>query len=131
MTTQLKPTAIRTRSTAKTNLVGSGAYSASTPASTGPSPSPAMFTAAASRLACARRASGARSMIAAVAVPVTIPAERPDRTRPTNNHASAAGSRNATALSADNANPAIIIGRRPSSSDQWPNSSSPTMTPTA
>ena len=90
-----------------------------------------MLTAAASRPARARPPSGARSTTVAVAVPVKIPAETPDSTRPTNSHASAPGSRKATADSADSPSPTSSMGRRPIWSDQWPNSSSPADTPTA
>src|SRR3954453_18748540 len=74
-----------TMCTMKLRCSGAGAYSTSNPASSGPMPSPPMLATVATAAALVRHFSGAASMTAAVAVPVKMPAEKPDNTRPTNN----------------------------------------------
>ena len=61
---------------------GSRAYCASSPASNGPHPSPSMFAPVATSVPRPGRSGGAKSTSVAVAVPVKIPADRPERTRP-------------------------------------------------
>ena len=79
-----KPTAAAAstpRYTTNTKVVACGAYWANSPATSGPRPRPPMFAAVAA--SDARRSPGLSSVSAAVAVPVTRPADSPDRTRPT------------------------------------------------
>ena len=73
----------------------------------------------------------ARSVIAAVAVPVKMPADRPESTRPRRIRPSPCSSRKATALSAESTRPGSSARRRPMSSESRPKSSSAEITPTA
>ena len=71
-----------------------------------------MLTTAATRPAFAWAPSPARSMIAAVAVPVTIPAENPDRRRARKIQPRVAGSRKEIAdRASDEERAAILLGR--------------------
>lgn len=65
---------------------GCGAYCTSRPATTGPAPSPPMLATVAPAAACSRRSSGTDSTTAAVAVPVKMPADNPDSSRPTSSN---------------------------------------------
>jgi len=69
--------------------------------------------------------------MAAVAVPVTSPAESPDSTRPGNSQPTAGARMNVTVLTALNASAAASTGRLPAWSDERPASSSAASTPTA
>ena len=60
-----------------------GAHWPSSPDRSVPVPSPPRFAKTATKLARRRRPAGARSITYAVAVPVKIPADRPETTRPT------------------------------------------------
>jgi hypothetical protein len=96
-----------------------------------PDASPAVFDRIAAAEARARRAGGARSTIAAVAVPVTSPAESPETRRPTSRTVTSPARRNRTSLTAAAARAATSTGRRPTESDSAPKPSSPPSTPTA
>jgi len=72
-----------------------------------------MFAIVATSVARPRCPGGARSTSVAAAVPVKIPAESPDSTRPSSRNPSALASRNATALSAEKPSPINSTGRRP------------------
>ena len=90
-----------------------------------------MFAATASNVACCFPRRPARSTIQAVAVPEAIPADNPDRTRPTSSAVKPWANRNVTALAADRQRAAAITGRRPISSDRYPKKSSVATTPNA
>ncbi len=92
---------------------GSGAIWASAPASSGPIPSPPMLTMAARSVARARRSGGASSTSAAVAVPVKIPADSPESTRPRNSSGRPWASRNTIELAAATMIPGSSSARRP------------------
>ncbi len=98
----------------KHNRNGDGPYCASTPASTGPAPRPAMLIAAASSPARSRPDSGATSTMLAVAVPVKIPADNPDSRRPASSQATSLPIRKAPADRADSTSPPMSSGLRPS-----------------
>ena len=110
---------------------GAGAYCTSRPASSGPAPRPPTLATVATAAARFRQCGGAASMTAAVAVPVKMPADSPDNTRPTSSVGTESAARNTTALARANAVPASSIGRRPIASDQRPNASSANSTPPA
>ena len=74
--------ATRTTSMRNGSVSGEELTSAMIPETSVPSASPPRLTTIATRLASLRRFPGTRSTSAAVAVPVKIPAERPDRIRP-------------------------------------------------
>ena len=91
-----------------------------------------MFTAVATRLACSVPRLPARSTSAAVAVPVKIPAEIPDSTRPVKSSSRwSCVTRKTTALSMEATSPGNSARRRPISSDTRPKSSRAASTPTA
>ena len=90
-----------------------------------------MFAAVANRAARERQAAGAASTTAVVAVPTKMPADRPDRTRPTSRVPVFSAIRKTTSLVMAAARPASRSGRRPSVSDQRPNASSAAKTPKA
>ncbi len=90
-----------------------------------------MFTAAASRLYRCWRPSGASSTRVAVAVPVKIPAESPDSTRPTKRLGTSPGMRNTALEIAARRRPGRRTARRPIWSESRPKSSSAAATPTA
>ena len=117
--------------TTKTVRVGYGANSVITPATSGPRPKPPMLAAVAIAGAIRRRAAGAASMTATVAVLVKMPAENPETRRPTNKISTLPPIRNKTALASDKATPAKSIGRRPIVSENCPTPMSAAMTPTA
>ncbi|SHW35061.1 Uncharacterised protein [Mycobacteroides abscessus subsp. abscessus] len=81
--------------------------------------------------ACSRRFSGTDSTTAAVAVPVKMPADSPESSRPTSSSGTLSALRKTTALAMAATAPAISTGRRPTASDQRPNSSSAASTPMA
>ncbi len=69
----------------------------------------------------ARRRGGATdSTTAAVAVPVKMPADRPDSSRPISSSGTLSANRNTVALASAKPSPASNIGRRPIASDQPP-----------
>jgi hypothetical protein len=67
----------------------------------------------------------------AVAVPVKMPADNPERTRPTSSSGSPLAVRKHTALSAESTSPGSNTRRRPIWSDSLPNSTSDAITPAA
>ena len=83
-----------TMCTTKVSCSGAGAYCASTPARTGPAPSPPMLATVATAGARSRQFGGAASITAAVPVPVNRPADRPDSTRPTSSSGTESATRN-------------------------------------
>jgi len=97
----------------------------------GPVPSPPMLATVATAAALVRQFSGAASMTAAVAVPVKMPADSPDKTRPTNNIDTEWATRNTAALATANTTPASNTGRRPIASDHRPNANNANSTPPA
>ena len=113
------------------STVGSGAYWASRPASSGPRASPPRL--AADETSDARRPAPGRavSVSAAVAVPVISPADRPESTRPTNSQPTFGARMNVTALTMLRQIAAASTGRRPTWSDERPASSSAVSTATA
>ena len=117
--------------TMKLRCSGAGAYSTSSPAKSGPVPSPPMLATVATAAALVRHFSGAASMTAAVAVPVKMPADSPDKTRPTNSIGTESATRNTAALASANTTPASSTGRRPIASDHRPNANSANSTPPA
>src|SRR5262245_58386732 len=120
-----------TMCTMKLRCSGAGAYWTSRPASRGPMPSPPMLATVATAAALVRQFSGAASMTAAVAVPVKMPADNPDKTRPTNNTGTESATRNTPALATANTTPDSRTGRLPIASDHRPTSSSANSTPAA
>jgi hypothetical protein len=62
---------------------------------------------------------------------VNTPAENPETTRPAKIGASDPAKTNRNALIAENASPTSSTGFRPISSDKFPNTSSPAITPKA
>ena len=76
-------------------------------------PSPIVLTAVATSVARERRSGAARSSSAAVAVPVKMPADRPDTNRPTNSTPSPCASRNTIELAALRPKPGSRTWRRP------------------
>src|SRR5882757_3727118 len=121
----------RARSTQNVSLNGDPAHCDTAPANRGPQPRPPMFATVATNVARARRLGGVRSTRVAVAVPVKMPADSPDRTRPAISRGSPSAIKKVTALSAANASPASSSGRRPSWSDSRPNKNSDALTPAA
>ena len=74
---------------------------------------------------------GAASMTAAVAVPVKMPADSPDSTRPISSSRHRVGDQEHHGADQREPAPASSTGRRPTASDHRPNTSSATSTPTA
>ena len=70
-------------------------------------------------------------MTAAVAVPVKMPADSPDSTRPTSSSGTESAARNTAALASAKKVPASSTGRRPMASDHRPKASSANSTPNA
>lgn len=124
-------TATRPRCTAYGSSRGSGAYSASSPASSGPQPSPPMLAAVATSVARDPPPGGASSMTYAVAAPVKRLTDRPERSRPAYNQPTASARRKHTALAAANPRPQSSVGRLPTVSEALPARSSTPMTPKA
>jgi hypothetical protein len=89
-----------------------------------------MFASVATSVARPALCDGATSTSVAVAVPVRVPADRPDRIRPRSSGARPPATRKTTALTADSASPSSSTARRPISSDSPP-SSSAQITPAA
>ena len=73
-----------------------------------------MLAAVAISVALPAQAAGASSTTATVAVPVNMPAEIPESTRPSSRGASPPPQRNAQALAAEKTSPRASMGRRPS-----------------
>ena len=117
--------------TTKLSCSGAGAYSTRNPANSGPMPRPPILATVATAAALVRQFGGAASMTAAVAVPVKIPAESPDSTRPTSSTGTESAIRKTTALANAATTPATSIGRLPIASDQRPNTRSANNTPPA
>lgn len=90
-----------------------------------------MLATVATAAALVFHAAGAASMTAAVAVPVKRPADRPDSSRPISSTGTESALRNTAALARAAATPASSMGRRPTASDQRPNTSSANSTPPA
>jgi hypothetical protein len=90
-----------------------------------------MFAIVATSVALPHRSGAAKSMSVAVAVPVKIPADRPERTRATSSSARSWANRNATALSAERTSPGSSTHRRPTWSERRPKRSREAITPTA
>ena len=122
---------ISTMCTANDSFKGAGAYCTSSPATNGPRPSPPMLATVAIAAERPRQLGGAASITATVAVPVATPADNPDSTRPTSRSSTPVAARNAMALPIANAVARNNIGRRPTASDQRPNTSSAASTPPA
>ena len=90
-----------------------------------------MLATVATAAALLRHDSGAASITAAVAVPVKMPADNPDRNRPISSSGIEWAIRNTAALVSAHTAPASSIGRRPTTSLQRPNTSRANSTPTA
>ena len=120
-----------TMCTTNDDCSGRGAYCTSSPANTGPAPSPPTLAIVAATAARSRCAGGTASTTAAVAVPVKMPADKPESRRPISSSGMSSANRNTTALTSANAAPASSTGRRPIASDQRPNTSSALSTPMA
>jgi len=90
-----------------------------------------MLATVATAAALFRHDCGADSITAAVAVPVKMPADRPDNNRPISSWGTVAALRNITALASAHTAPARSMGRRPTVSLQRPKTSSANSTPTA
>ena len=110
---------------------GEPAHCERIPASSGPQPRPAMFASVATSVARPRRSGGARSTRVAVAVPVKMPAESPERMRPTSSSGRPLAVKKQTALRADSPRPGSSSRLRPTSSDRRPKRSSAAITPAA
>ena len=102
-----------TMCTRKVRCSGQGRYWERAPANIGPRPSPPMFAAVAKKVAFSRQWGGASSMTATVAVPVKIPADSPDSTRPVRIIARPSACKNTRSLMMEQARPANSRGRRP------------------
>ena len=70
-------------------------------------------------------------MTAAVAVPVKMPADSPDKTRPTSSSGTESAAKNTAALASANKVPANSSGRRPMASDHRPKARRANSTPNA
>ena len=90
-----------------------------------------MFAATARLVASVRRPSPANSTSVAVAVPVKMPAEKPESTRASKIAANPCAFKNAAALSAESIKPESKMRLRPMRSERWPKSSKPATTPNA
>ncbi|CAM5681180.1 hypothetical protein SMICM304S_07528 [Streptomyces microflavus] len=123
--------AIRARCTTKGSRRGQGAYSASSPASSGPHPRPPMFAAVAASPALAAPPGGASSITVTVAAPLSSPAANPDSRRPAKRAGSPPSKRKQRALAAEKPRAASRTGRRPVSSETFPARSRVAMTPSA
>ena len=110
-------TATSPRWTQNGSISGHGAYSASSPESSGPQPRPPMFAAVAANPARAFLPGGASSMTAAVAAPLSRPAAPPDSSRPAKSRGRPLCRRKHPALAADKAMAHRSTGLRPTSSE--------------
>ncbi len=124
-------TTSKPRYTSNTKTVGFGPYSAKSPATSGPRPSPPMLAPVDASEARRPDVGPARSVNAAVAVPVINPAARPERTRPTNRKLKPGARMNTTVLAVLKARAIQRTGRRPTWSDDRPAKRSETITPAA